>query len=123
MSGIILTVCDSFAQARGKTVICYFNFGAVQPSDCDFDKWYTPSNSATNLWTGPWYGEVSGNDCYCERYVDFKSDKVLNLLKARIKLAADSGCDGVDPDNIDIDVSHLSSFSSYVFSFFLQRAM
>lgn len=89
-------------QWRNKTVICYFNLGAVQPQDCDFNEtWYDPE-----LWTGKFYGPAninsSAEDWYCERYVDLNDDKVMDALKSRIGLAANVGCDGVDPDNIDI---------------------
>ncbi|RYP68789.1 hypothetical protein DL769_005432 [Monosporascus sp. CRB-8-3] len=82
---------------RQKTVICYFNFGAVQPEDCDFDQWITQG-----LWNGTWYGDVEGNDIFCERYVDLRDPRVLDLLRGRLRTAADAGCDGVDPDNIDV---------------------
>ncbi|KAJ6780070.1 hypothetical protein PWT90_00999 [Aphanocladium album] len=91
----------------GKTVICYMNLGAVQPEDCDFKTWYT-----SNKWMGPWYYDANFNknaskeendaNLYCERYVDFTDPTIRNLMKERMKIARDAGCDGVDPDNIDI---------------------
>ncbi|RYP64528.1 hypothetical protein DL771_008717 [Monosporascus sp. 5C6A] len=83
--------------ARQKTVICYFNFGAVQREDCDFDLWLDQG-----LWNGTWYGDAGGNDPYCEKYVDLQDPAVLELLRRRLRTAADAGCDGVDPDNIDV---------------------
>lgn len=59
-----------------------------------------------NLWNGPWYYEAnlppSEGNLYCERYVDFTKPNIRELMKKRLKTARDAGCDGVDPDNIDI---------------------
>ncbi|OAA58158.1 endo alpha-1,4 polygalactosaminidase [Cordyceps fumosorosea ARSEF 2679] len=92
-----------------KTVICYMNLGAVQPEDCDFTDWYKPG-SAEDKWNGPWYYDANfdpnsthnEDNRYCERYVNFTDTAVLDLMKGRLKTARDLGCDGVDPDNIDI---------------------
>ncbi len=51
-----------------------------------------------------WYGDANdgAQDKYCERYENFADETVFNLMKQRIDDAATIGCDGVDPDNIDI---------------------
>lgn len=56
------------------------------------------------LWTGPWFGDVNpGNgNKYCERFEDLKNKTVLKLIERRLNLAVEAGCDGVDPDNIDV---------------------
>lgn len=74
----------------------------MQPEDCDFKRWYN-----NELWTGPWYAEAAGNtpdprDRYCERYENFAQKKFFDIIKLRIDNATEAGCDGVDPDNIDI---------------------
>lgn len=72
----------------------------MQPQDCDFSKTWYP-----RLWTGPFYGptnDAKPDGYYCERYVDLKNDEVMAGIKKRIELAAQIGCDGVDPDNIDV---------------------
>ncbi|KAJ3498648.1 hypothetical protein NLG97_g972 [Lecanicillium saksenae] len=85
---------------REKTVICYFNLGAVQPDDCDFQEWYDAKQ-----WNGPWYSAANGgdkNDRYCEKYENFTSSTIFDRMKTRLDKAAKIGCDGVDPDNIDL---------------------
>ncbi|CAN8105095.1 unnamed protein product [Discula destructiva] len=77
--------------AAGATVLCYFNAGAVQYTDCDWPEWNTDG-----LATGK---AVANYDQ--ERYVDVTSETVIALHQARIDLAHSIGCDGVDPDNID----------------------
>jgi len=36
-----------------------------------------------------------------ERWLDTRSANVRAIMKARLQLAADRGCDGVEPDNMD----------------------
>lgn len=36
-----------------------------------------------------------------ERWLDIRSTKVRQIMKARLDLAAAKGCDGVNPDNVD----------------------
>lgn len=36
-----------------------------------------------------------------EWYIDIRDARVLELMKRRLDAAADIGCDGVDPDNVD----------------------
>ncbi|KAK2608039.1 hypothetical protein N8I77_006676 [Diaporthe amygdali] len=77
--------------AAGATVLCYFNLGAVQTTDCDWSSWNND---------GLMKGQVVENYSQ-EKYVDVTDEKVLELHKARIDLAHSIGCDGLDPDNID----------------------
>lgn len=72
-------------QNAGVTVLCYFNAGAVQTTDCDWPTW-----SNGGLWTGK---HVSGYSE--ERYVDITNSTVVALHKARIDLANKIGCDGM----------------------------
>ncbi|KAL1873956.1 hypothetical protein Daus18300_003829 [Diaporthe australafricana] len=77
--------------AAGVTVLCYFNLGAVQTTDCDWSSWNND---------GLMKGQVVENYSQ-EKYVDVTDPTVLELHKARIDLAHTIGCDGLDPDNID----------------------
>ncbi|KAK5655872.1 hypothetical protein OQA88_5411 [Cercophora sp. LCS_1] len=75
-------------------IICYFNAGAVQESDCDWDE----------VWQKPPYIGLLGNplgDFPDERWVNIKNQTGRDLIKKRITVANELGCDGVDPDNID----------------------
>ncbi|KAF9878980.1 hypothetical protein CkaCkLH20_03213 [Colletotrichum karsti] len=76
-------------KAAGKIVICYFNGGAVQ--DWDDDKEEFPADAIQKPLEG--YAD--------ERYLDIRNGDVVTTMKARISKAANIGCDGVDPDNID----------------------
>lgn len=77
------------------TIICYFNAGLVQHSDCDFDTvWNTTENR--HLLGNGW-----GEEFPDEFWINIKDQKARDLIKTRIALAAHLGCDGVDPDNID----------------------
>jgi len=44
-----------------------------------------------------------------ERWLNISSANVRSIMTARIQLAAQKGCDGIDPDNVDGYVS--KSFS------------
>lgn len=75
--------------------MCYFNAGLAQTSDCDYgDKWEN-SGLLGNIYdpNEPQYDD--------ERWVNIKDQRARDLMKRRISLARDLGCDAVDPDNID----------------------
>jgi len=75
-------------------IICYFNAGLVQTTDCDYNTtWDTPPYRSLlgNLW--PKFPN--------ERWINIKNTTAQDLIKKRITLARDLGCDAVDPDNID----------------------
>lgn len=78
--------------AAGATVLCYFNLGAVQTTDCDFSSWENDGLMKTSQ---------TVENYVQEKYVDVTDATVLELHKARIDLAHQIGCDGLDPDNID----------------------
>jgi hypothetical protein len=76
-------------QAAGKRVICYFSAGSYEnwrPDEADF----TAASLGNNLdgWPG-------------ERWLDIRSDNVKTVMQARLDLAVQKGCDGVEPDNMD----------------------
>ncbi|KAM7205409.1 Glycoside hydrolase superfamily [Naviculisporaceae sp. PSN 640] len=76
-------------------IICYFNAGLAQPSDCDW----------TSVWQTPAYKSLLGNSYDPpfseEKWINIKNQTAIDLIKRRVTLARDLGCDGVDPDNID----------------------
>ena len=81
------TIAD--LQAAGHVVICYFSAGSWEdwrPDAGDFDA--ADLGNPLDGWPG-------------ERWLDVRSASVRSRMEARIQLAADRGCDGVEPDNVD----------------------
>ncbi|KAI9744749.1 MAG: hypothetical protein M1818_001674 [Claussenomyces sp. TS43310] len=75
--------------ASGKRVICYFSAGTYESWRPDADQFPKSTiGKALPGWTN-------------ENYIDIRSKDVVNIMNARIKLALQKGCDGVDPDNVD----------------------
>jgi hypothetical protein len=74
----------------GRKVVCYVNVGAWEEWRDDADDW--PSSVIGEPLEG-WPGE---------RWVDVRRlDAIGPLIEARLDLAVEKGCDGVDPDNVD----------------------
>ncbi len=75
--------------AADKKVICYFSAGSYEEWRPDADK-FTTSDSGSPLdgWPG-------------ERWLDIHSTNVHSIMKSRLDLAVQKGCDGVEPDNMD----------------------
>ncbi len=73
----------------GKKVICYFSAGSSENFRTDFSQ-FLDSDMGQNLdgWPG-------------ERWLDVRSQNVLNIMTDRLDLAVTKGCDGVEPDNMD----------------------
>lgn len=76
-----------------KKVICYFSAGSYEPGRPDSSKFQ--SSDMGNGLSG-WPGE---------RWLNISSPGVQTIMTARIQLAAQKGCDAVDPDNVDGYVS------------------
>ncbi|MCJ1327278.1 hypothetical protein MMC10_003946 [Thelotrema lepadinum] len=76
-------------QANGAKVICYFSAGSSENWRPDY-KNFTEADqgSALDGWEG-------------ERWVDTNSQNVRDIMSARLQMAAQKNCDGVDPDNMD----------------------
>ncbi|MGH1470665.1 MAG: endo alpha-1,4 polygalactosaminidase [Cellvibrionaceae bacterium] len=74
---------------KGIKVICYFSGGSYEEWRDDADQ-FTEEDMGNNLdgWPG-------------ERWLDIRSENVKSIMKARLDLAAEKGCDGVEPDNMD----------------------
>ncbi len=84
-----LAVIDQL-QASGRTVVCYFSAGSWEdwrPDATDF-----PAEVIGEPLEG-WPGE---------RWLDIRQvDLLAPILEARLDLARQKGCDGVEPDNVD----------------------
>lgn len=73
----------------GRIVVCYFSAGS-------YEDWREDA--------GDFPDEALGNDLEDwegERWLDITSDAVREIMEARLDRAADRGCDGVEPDNMD----------------------
>ncbi|OJK00213.1 hypothetical protein ASPACDRAFT_52004 [Aspergillus aculeatus ATCC 16872] len=81
------TIADLHAQHR--KVICYFSAGSYESYRPD--KAAFPPSTLGNTLDG-WPDE---------KWLDIRSPDVRSVLAARLDLAAQKGCDGVDPDNVD----------------------
>ncbi len=75
--------------ADGRTVICYFSAGSRENYRPDADD-FAPSAIGN---------ELDGWDN--ENWLDVRDASVRAVIEARLDLAAEKGCDGVEPDNVD----------------------
>lgn len=77
----------------GKKVICYFSAGTFEPERPDADE-FPEEDKGTELpdWPG-------------EQWLRLSSTKIRSIMADRIALAAEMGCDAIDPDNVDGFVS------------------
>ena len=76
-------------QASGKRVICYFSAGSFEDFRPD----------AANFQSQDLGNPLGGFPD--ERWLDIRSASVLAIMEARLDIAVDKGCDGVEPDNVD----------------------
>ncbi len=76
-------------QSNGSRVICYFSAGSHENWREDAGDF--ASEDLGNTLDG-WPGE---------RWLDIRSESVRAIMLSRLQLAAQKGCDGVDPDNMD----------------------
>ncbi|KAH6668627.1 endo alpha-1,4 polygalactosaminidase precursor [Plectosphaerella plurivora] len=74
----------------GKKVICYFSAGT-------WEKWRPDAKSFVAKTD---FGKDM-DDWPDEKWLNLKSANVRSIMAKRIKMAADKGCDGIDPDNVD----------------------
>jgi len=73
----------------GRVVVCYFSAGAWEAWRPDAGRFPDQVLGNDNGWPG-------------ERWLDIRRlDVLAPLLEARLDLAVDKGCDGVEPDNVD----------------------
>jgi len=106
------TVCD--AKKKGKKVICYFSAGTSEEwrDDNYLIKPYNIGKICADTETKP--GGVCKNYWKGESWIDIRNPIACDVMKRRIKMAADKGCDAIDPDNMDIyDNQILSTNATY----------
>ena len=75
--------------SQNKKVICYFSAGT-------YEDWRDDASQFTSSDLGNPLDEWEG-----ERWIDVRSENVRNIMKERLILAQNKGCDGVEPDNVD----------------------
>lgn len=76
-----------------KKVICYFSAGSYEPYRPDSDQFQDADLGSTMKgWPD-------------ERWLDIRTANVRRIMASRIAFAAQKGCDGIDPDNVDGYVS------------------
>lgn len=73
----------------GKRVICYFSAGSYEPDRPDSSD-FKSSDKGKEL--DGWPGEY---------WLNLSSSNVRNIMKKRLDVAVQKGCDAVDPDNMD----------------------
>jgi len=76
-------------QANGSKVICYFSAGS-------YEKWRADAKVFKKGVLGHPLADWPG-----ERWLDIRSDQVLSIMKKRLDIAVEKGCDAVEPDNMD----------------------
>ncbi|KAH7069368.1 glycoside hydrolase superfamily [Paraphoma chrysanthemicola] len=76
-------------KAAGKIVICYFSAGTAEDWRTDY-KDFAAADMGKVLPEWP-----------NEKWIRTGSQSIRNIMAKRIKLAADKGCDAIDPDNTD----------------------
>lgn len=73
----------------GRRVVCYFSAGS-------YEDWRPDANDFAAADLGDSLDGWPG-----ENWVDIRSTNVRNIMAARLDLAVQKGCDGVEPDNVD----------------------
>ncbi len=76
-------------QEKDTKVICYFSAGS-------YEQWRPDAAQFTARDLG------NSLDGWAEeQWLDIRSDSVRSIIKSRLNLAVEKGCDGVEPDNMD----------------------
>lgn len=76
-------------QKQGKKVICYFSAGSWENWRPDADEFL---DNVLGYPLDDWKGE---------KWLDISNEEIAPIMRARLDLAVDKGCDGVEPDNMD----------------------
>ncbi len=75
--------------SKGRIVICYFSAGSREDWRPDAGEFQAADyGKKLDNWPG-------------ENWLDIRSANVRAIMKKRLDLAVDKGCDGVEPDNVD----------------------
>lgn len=74
--------------SRGTKVICYISAGTWENWRPDAASFPTAVKGNSNGWPG-------------EKWLDVRSTVVQGLMSARMDIAVQKGCDGLEPDNVD----------------------
>eukprot|EP00040_Diaphanoeca_grandis_P001804 m.19606 g.19606 ORF g.19606 m.19606 type:complete len:592 (-) comp12540_c0_seq1:173-1948(-) len=84
----------------GRIVVCYFSAGTFEGWRPDWQQYFPFITSET--YSGnqlPFAGKMADWD---ERWLDIREIGLLTpIMRARLQLAKDKGCDAVEPDNMD----------------------
>ena len=76
-------------KAQGRLVICYFSAGSWEDWRDDADDFEQAAlGNPLDGWPG-------------EKWLDVRASSLEAVMEARLDLAAEKGCDGVEPDNVD----------------------
>lgn len=75
--------------AQQRKLLCYFSAGSLED-------WRPDASSFPSSVQGESLADWPG-----ETWLDIRSNTVRDLMRKRLQLARDKGCDGVDPDNVD----------------------
>lgn len=79
----------STMKGKGANVVCYFSAGSYEDWRPDASKFQSKDlGKDLDGWPG-------------EKWLDIRSTNVRNIMKSRLDLAVQKGCNGVDPDNVD----------------------
>ena len=76
-------------QDDGRIVICYFSAGS-------FEDWRPDARNFEERALGKKLDQWEG-----EKWLDIRCPSVKEVISARLDLAMQKGCDGVEPDNVD----------------------
>jgi len=76
-------------KSEGRVVICYFSAGSYEDFRSDSGQFPNETIGSTlDEWEGEWW-------------LDYRDSTVREIMKSRLDLAVEKGCDGVEPDNMD----------------------
>ncbi len=75
-------------EGRGIKTICYFSAGSYEQWRSDAKQLAPYRGAKLKGWPGEWW-------------IDIRKPEVRAVMEARLDLAAQKGCDAVDPDNVD----------------------
>jgi len=107
-------------QADGRRVLCYFSAGS-------YEDWRPDAGAFEASDLG---NTLSGFED--ERWLDIRSREVHEIMYARLDLAAQKGCDGVEPDNVtayeedtgfSLNATHQLAFNRHLFNAAHQRGL